>query len=229
MKKQNNATGITKIYLVTNCYNNPNWVYIGKTKNNREKNHQNKFGDQIEYTEIDEINSLEHKDWEPLETYWIEQFRQWGFETMNKRKKGGSGPDFHTEKTKQKISQSTIGHKKSLETKNKMSLSHIGKSLSKEHKHKISNSNKGKIFSNSHIDNLKKGHLKKDKSFYKNEKWLKNIKKSIIQYDLEGNFIREWSSTREASKELNIRETSISQNLTNKQKTSGGYIWKYKK
>ena len=31
MNEQNNATEITKIYLVTNCYGDPNKVYIGKT------------------------------------------------------------------------------------------------------------------------------------------------------------------------------------------------------
>jgi hypothetical protein len=228
MKNLNKNIEKVKIYVVINCFENPNKVYIGKTKNSREKDHRKIYGNAIEYFYVDEVKSLDHKDWEPLETYWIEQFRQWGFEIMNKRRKGGSGPDFHTEKTKQKISQTTIGHKKSLETKTKMSLSHKGKILSKEIKDKISNSNKGKTFSSSHIDNLKKGHLKKDKDFYKNKKWLKNIEKPITQYDLKGNFIKDWSSIREASEYLNINRSSISQHLGGKQKTSGGYIWKYK-
>jgi hypothetical protein len=219
---------MTYIYLVENCYGDPYSVYIGKTKNSRKKDHIKTFGKNVIYTEIDNVSSFKWMDWEPLESYWIEQFRQWGFKIMNKRKKGGSGPDFHTEKTKQKISQTTIGHKKLLETKIKMSLSHKGKILSKEIKDKISNSNKGKTFSSSHIDNLKKGHLKKDKDFYKNKKWLKNIEKPITQYDLKGNFIKDWSSIREASEYLNINRSSISQHLGGKQKTSGGYIWKYK-
>jgi hypothetical protein len=217
-----------KIYLVINCYNDPNKVYIGKTKNSREKDHKKKYGNNIEYFYIDEIDSLKHEDWEPLETYWIEQFRQWGYKIVNIRKKGGSGPDFHTDETKYKISQSTLGYKKSIDTKQKMSKVKLGKKLPKETKEKISKANKGKIFSSSHINNLKKGHLKKDKSFYKNDNWLKNIKKSILQYDKQGNFIKEWSSIREASNNLNINETAISQTLNNKQKTSGNYIWRYK-
>lgn len=228
MKNLNKNIKKVKIYVVINCFENPNKVYIGKTKNSREKDHRKIYGNSIEYFYVDEVESLYHKDWEPLETYWIEQFRQWGFEVINKRKKGGSGPDYHTEKTKQKISQSTIGHKKSLETKTKMSLSHKGKILSKEIKDKISNSNKGKNFNEKHISNLKLGHLKKDKTFYKSDIWLKNIKKPILQYDLKENFIKEWSSIREASKNLNINESSISQHLGGKQKTSGGYIWKFK-
>jgi hypothetical protein len=114
----------TKIYLVENIDNNPNKIYIGKTKNDRELGHKSKFGLQIQYNIIDEINSLNHKDWEPLETYWIEQFRQWGFEIINKRKKGGSGPISHTEETKHQISINKKGHKcySNQERNNKISI-----------------------------------------------------------------------------------------------------------
>jgi hypothetical protein len=94
----------TKIYLVENIEPNTNKVYIGKTKNDRSSGHKSTYGLQIKYTIIDEIYSLNHDDWEPLETYWIEQFKQWGFDVVNKRNKGGSGPINHTEETKQKIS-----------------------------------------------------------------------------------------------------------------------------
>lgn len=228
MKKQDNVTKTIKIYLVTNCYNDPNKVYIGKTKNDREKNHQHKFGEQIEYCYIDEINSLDYKDWEPLETYWIEQFKAWGFKIMNKRKKGGSGPTIQSEETKLKISKALKGKIINEDTKQKMSKAHLGKKDSLETKIKKSLSKSGKGFSQKHILNLKKGHLLKDKSFYASNEWLKNIKKSVIQHDLEGNFIGEWSSIREASIKLNINESSISQQLSGKQKTAGGYIWKFK-
>lgn len=49
----------TKIYLVENIEPGTNKVYIGKTKNNtRYYGHQSKYGLQIKYTIIDEINSL---------------------------------------------------------------------------------------------------------------------------------------------------------------------------
>lgn len=85
---------VTKIYLVSNINNDPYKVYIGKTKNTRQYKHTSKFGKGIEYTVIDEINSLDRECWEPLETYWIEQFKQWGFEVVNIRKKGGSGVEY---------------------------------------------------------------------------------------------------------------------------------------
>ena len=50
--------------------------------------------------------------------------------------------------------------------------------------------------------------------------------KHIIQYDLKGNQIKEWESIAEAQRALKI--THICHCLHNLQKTSGGFIWKYK-
>lgn len=94
---------MTRIYLVSNINNEPNKVCIGKTKNTRYYKHTKRFGKDIEYTIIDSVDSLDRKDWEPLETYWIEQFKQWGFEVVNTRKKGGSGPEYCSEEHKEKI------------------------------------------------------------------------------------------------------------------------------
>jgi hypothetical protein len=208
---------------VINCYNNPNWVYIGKTKNSRENDHKKIYGNQIEYFYIDEIKSLEHKDWEPLETFWIEYFKFLGFKLMNKRKKGGSGPDFHTFETRIKMSKP----KPNSGGKNKPKPG-TSKSLKGKPRPDVRERFKGKPLNQEHVSNLKLGHLKKDKTFYKSDIWLKNIKKPILQYDLKGNFIKEWFSIREASIFLKINESSISQQLGGKQKTSGGYIWKFK-
>jgi len=101
---------ITYIYLVENCYEDPNKVWIGKTKNNRKSNHKRVFGKKISYTIIDQVNSLLQKDWKPLECYWIEQFRQWGFDIQNKNG-GGGGSNFLTEETKLKISKALKGRK----------------------------------------------------------------------------------------------------------------------
>jgi hypothetical protein len=38
---------MTKIYLVENCYGDPNKVYIGKTINSRELNHKKTYGKYI--------------------------------------------------------------------------------------------------------------------------------------------------------------------------------------
>jgi hypothetical protein len=56
---------------------------------------------------------------------------------------------------------------------------------------------------------------------------LSNCTKKIIQYDLQMNKIKEFNSQMESSKELNICDTSISKCCLNKQKTAGGFIFKF--
>lgn len=53
-------------------------------------------------------------------------------------------------------------------------------------------------------------------------------KKSISQYDLENNHIKDFESINEASRNTNIGKDNISACCRKKQKTAGGYIWKYK-
>jgi hypothetical protein len=53
--------------------------------------------------------------------------------------------------------------------------------------------------------------------------------KSINQYDLQGNFIKNWKSQFEASRSLNINNRGISSCCTGKCKTSFGFIWRYAK
>jgi hypothetical protein len=50
--------------------------------------------------------------------------------------------------------------------------------------------------------------------------------KPILQYDLEGNFIKEWTSYTEATEITKI--TSIANALIGKDPTAGGYLWKKK-
>ena len=51
----------------------------------------------------------------------------------------------------------------------------------------------------------------------------------VIQRDLEGNFVKEWSSLQEASDVLNIKYQSISATCRGKHKTAGGFKWEYVK
>ena len=51
----------------------------------------------------------------------------------------------------------------------------------------------------------------------------------ILQYELNGNFIRCWKSLAEASKTLNINKVAICHCAKGKTKSSGGFFWSYKK
>lgn len=52
-------------------------------------------------------------------------------------------------------------------------------------------------------------------------------KKKIHQYNLDGSFIKEFESVKQAGEELGIDNTGISKCLKGHLKKSGGYIWKY--
>lgn len=51
---------------------------------------------------------------------------------------------------------------------------------------------------------------------------------TVLQYDINGNFIKEWECIRQVEKELGICNQNISKCCKGKYKTCGGYIWKYK-
>jgi hypothetical protein len=50
--------------------------------------------------------------------------------------------------------------------------------------------------------------------------------KPVIQYDLQGNKIKEWKSAAEIERKLNILAENISSVCLKKQKSAGGFIWR---
>ena len=58
---------------------------------------------------------------------------------------------------------------------------------------------------------------------------LNPMSKSILQYSKENIFIREWESAHMAANAINIYQPNITSCCTGKLRTSGGFIWKYKK
>lgn len=58
-----------------------------------------------------------------------------------------------------------------------------------------------------------------------NEKISNSLKKPILQYTLDGEFVREWPSTTDVGKEF-IK--GINHCLKGRNKTAYNYIWKYK-
>ena len=96
-------------------------------------------------------------------------------------------------------------------------------------KQKISESKKGKPPTPAQIDDYEKRAGRKLK---KSDEWIRNnaesIKKPIIQYDLDGAFIKEWKSAKDVENELGFNRKNISNNLRGKTNTANGYIWKFK-
>ena len=62
----------------------------------------------------------------------------------------------------------------------------------------------------------------------KTDKWIKNKYKSINQYDMQGNFIKDWESMKQIVKELNYSQSGISNCCRGIYKQANNYIWKFK-
>lgn len=55
-----------------------------------------------------------------------------------------------------------------------------------------------------------------------------NNSRAVLQFDKNGNFIKEWKSIIDAERELEYKKSHISQCCKGKIKTSHGYIWRYR-
>jgi group I intron endonuclease len=119
----------------------------------------------------------------------------------------------------------------------------IGKSNSKPKPTSFPKGSNHALFGIKHSDKTKQLQSEKIKEFWKNNpdkikqksinqslstkgKSKNQPFKSILQYDLNGNLIKEWLSVPEAKKWLG--KGDIVGCLYNRQKQAGGFIWKYK-
>jgi group I intron endonuclease len=53
------------------------------------------------------------------------------------------------------------------------------------------------------------------------------LKKPVLQYDINGNFIKEWNGFIDIKLELNYDQSTIRKCCKNRQKTAYGFVWKY--
>jgi hypothetical protein len=110
-----------------------------------------------------------------------------------------------------------------------------GKKHSDESKQKMRNAKLGIQQSEEHIKN-RTGKLKgmkrnlevRSKMSSSVPKLKPFLYKPVLQYDLEGNFIKEWESATTAALFLNKQNGNIVECLKGKKKKAYGYIWKYK-
>jgi predicted GIY-YIG superfamily endonuclease len=207
---------MTKIYILER---NGVPFYVGKAKDatRRKHSHRRTYGLDIESYIIDEV-----EDWKFWESYWIEQFKQWGFILENKNN-GGGGPSSYTEEQKQKMRKPRPGSgwkiSKTLKERNHSIY------YTDEVRLKMSQKLKGKTktFTKEHKNNLAKANL--------------ISKGKIVEcYDLYNNFIQEFSCLREAKKFLLTIDPLISINVdkqikdccNGRQKTCHNFKFKYK-
>lgn len=217
MKKQNNGT--VGIYKITSPSNR---IYIGQSINIEKRykiykgnydNSQPKLYRSFQKYEFNNhtfeiIEECPESYLDELETWWklfynsVEDGLNCGYWD------GGGGP--MSNEIKCKISKAKKGHICYQDNKRgeKISQKLMGRKITWERGGK---KNKGKLKPEGFGDMVSK-----------------NKSKPVLQYDLKGNFIKEWLSLKEAGNMLNIHPNCIGACLKNKTKTAGKFKWKYK-
>lgn len=223
-------TKVVGIYKITNPKGN---IYIGQSSDIQKRfkeykrlncknqtkifNSLNKYGYENHIFEIICIVK-DHNLLNNYEIFYINYYRKLGIELLNLREGGANG-------------------KMSLESCLKSSKSHIGqkawnKGLKNTFKHteeykkqqseRLSNGNhpmSGKTFSELVKKNMSNSKIRKPNM---------NSMKVILRFNKENEKIKEYSSLTEASLENKILISSISNCLSGKSNTAGGYKWMYK-
>jgi hypothetical protein len=224
---------ITYIYYLHIGDNIP--FYIGKSiaPKGRISEHKRRFGNVI----LEVIDHVPTEEWLFWEKWYIELFKSWGFKLKNKNK-GGGGTNFHSEKTKHlmskpkpegfgyKTTQRLLGNKQSQETIDKRVAKNKGKKRTLEQRETLSKAFKNRVFSEER--NKKIGDAQRGIPQPKSQECIAKLKKPIIQYDKQGNFIKEWDSSTDAGRFYGSKTTIQNALVQRRCKSAYGYIWKYK-
>lgn len=155
-----------------------------------------------------------------------------------------------SDETRMKMSIAQQGRTHTPETIEKMIKSHKHTSPTEEHKKHLSELFSGeksvwygrkhtpeeiakiKAGSKNQTDEYKKHISEAKKGMKQSPEHAKNCglshRKAVIQYDLDGNMLKEWDSQSAIEKETGIPQGSISNCCRGKIKTSKGFIWKMK-
>lgn len=111
-----------------------------------------------------------------------------------------------------RVAGSPSGVKHTVQSRLNMSLAHKGKKLKPESIAKRTQTVLG----------VKRSDKTKDKMS------LASMKYGVLQYDLDGNFIKEWTNARFAASALNLHADKIRAVCRGIRKSTGNFIWKYK-
>ena len=101
-------------------------------------------------------------------------------------------------------------------------------SLYKSWGFKLKNKNNGGGGPLQHSEETKNNFSKIRKIKGTNNNQILPFRKKILQYDLDGNFVREWVGINNTANTLGIQKSSIYETLKGIRQSAGGYIWLYK-
>lgn len=209
--------------------------YIGKA-NNPKKRYNNHVCDKNDYHKNRWLNLLKEKGlkpeliiidevdyllWEEYEIKYIKLFKSFGADLVNSNNGGSIGKAYKgTTKTKEQI-------KKTVES-TRLSGGYIHSEERKKHMSEKMKGKKPKNF-DSFIGNRKGVKLTQEQKdvLRKINLGKRRITKVIVQYDLNGNFIKEYPSILQACRETGFSRNGISKSLNKKLKAKK-YEFRYK-
>jgi hypothetical protein len=163
-------------------------------------------------------------DWE---VYFIKKYGRNGIDNLgilvNKSVGGLYGAEGSThsqpESLKEKLKRVHAGKILSQDTKDKISDARKGMKFTEEHKNNIRNSKLGCKYDTSRTSKISSAQKGKPK----------NNAKPIMQYNLDGNFVKEWRSISEAKLVVNNNKgDGIGNCCRGNQETAYGYRWSFK-
>ena len=187
---------------------------------------------------IDKLNALETKYIKQHDTlvpngYNLQTGGENGLHSEESKKKMSISQTGrkHTEETKRKMSEAHSGRKKTKEARRKMSIAHTGKKLSEEHKRKVGEAHRGKnngFYGKKHTEESKRKMSENNFMLGKFGKASHSSKPVQQIYKETGKVVATFAGQEEASRKTGIHQVSISLVCNGKQKTAGGYKWKFK-
>lgn len=236
-----------KIYVGQHSTNNLNDGYIGHNIKSKgcfgDKNSNSlfvkavrKYGYKNFKREI--IEFCENREQlNELEIFWIKELdarnTKIGYNIAEGGKIKGLKGVPKSEEHKRKIGLANKGRIPSIECIQKAIKINTGKIRSIETEKKRLESRKGYKHTKETIEKIIKGRRgshHSEKSKQKQSKAKDSVKKPVLQFDLQGNFIKEWESICSIQRELGFDKSCISAVALNyrNRKKAYGFIWKYK-
>ncbi len=176
--------------------------HISESKNSKTNNHRvNWIKNLLRHglrPKMEVIDAIEG-DWEWLEEYWVSQFKTWGFKLVNSTNGGENPPSWK------------------------------GRTHTDEYKEirrqKFLTDNPAKNMDDNWRKNISLAHKKNN---FLPTKASDANKIKVSQFNLNGEFIKTWSSITDAAKGVGLKRTyGIGAVCNNKRPTAGGFKWSY--
>ncbi|MFR2887412.1 MAG: GIY-YIG nuclease family protein [Clostridium butyricum] len=242
---------ICGIYKITNVINNK--IYIGQSINI----HKRWIGHRNDFKRPERHNIYFHRAWIKYgeENFKFEIIEEYNVEKLNERERywisvynssnrlyGYNADEGANGKVLNEETRYLMGKGNRGKLRNVKPVLQIG--LDGEIIKRWSNINEIKRELNVKSTGALRGCLKRERYTYRGFIWIyeeeydnfdlhdylrKKQKQEIIQLSLDGEFIREWNSIKEASKSLRISDWTISYCCKRKREKASGYKWIYKR